>query len=212
MSDGQVTLAERAVVHPRERDLARHVEPALVQRGEHADREEVVGPEDRVGPRAVEERLRRPPPRLGHEVRGDLDQRVVALEAAGAEAVEVPEPAGRARHRVLRAVDEGDPAPARRAEVPDGGGRALPRVGVDGVDGRPLRGPPDHDDRRGRAAELLDVVVGQVERGEDEAVDEAVLEIAHHRELVVRSAPVEWSSRRSPWARATSWIAPTIVV
>ena len=23
---------------------------------------------------------------------------------------------------------------------------------------------------------------------------------------------VEWSSRRSPWARATSWIAPTIVV
>ena len=51
--------------------------------------------------------------------------------------------------------------------------------------GVPFAGPPDHDDRRGRTAELLDVVVGQVERGEDEAVDVAVLEIAHHRELVV---------------------------
>ena len=69
--------------------------------------------------------------------------------------------------------------------MPDGLRGPFPRVGVDGVDGSSLRRTTDHDHRGRGAAELVGVLVGQVEGGEDQAVDEPVLEIADERELVV---------------------------
>ena len=94
-------LGERRVVHPDERDVARHVEACIAQRRERADRQQVVGAEDRVGPRAREQALGRTAAGLDHEVGGDLDQRVVARERARAEAVEIAEAPRGARRRVL---------------------------------------------------------------------------------------------------------------
>ena len=50
VSVGQVSSASR-VVHADDRDVAGHVEARVAQRGERADREQVVRAEDRVGPR-----------------------------------------------------------------------------------------------------------------------------------------------------------------
>ena len=65
-------------------------------------------------------------------------------------------------------------------------GRALARMRAHRVDLRTPRGPADHDHWHGGGRELLRVRFCHVERSEDEPVDEAVLEVAHHGELVLR--------------------------
>ena len=78
--------------------------PAARSALQRAEREQVVGAEDRVGPCArSSSRSAASRPGVDREVVGDLDERVVALEAAGAQPVEVAEPARRARRRALRA-------------------------------------------------------------------------------------------------------------
>ena len=72
------------------------------------------------GSPALEQALGRAPARLDHEVGGDLDQRVVAREPARAEPVEVAEAARRPGRCVLRPVDERDPPPPGRVQVPHG--------------------------------------------------------------------------------------------
>jgi hypothetical protein len=87
---------------------------------------------------------------------------------------------------VLGAVDERDPPAAAAMEMSYGLRGALARMRPHGVDRRPLGWPADHDDGHGRVAQLVGVRLGQVDRREDQAVDEAVLQVAHHRELVFR--------------------------
>ena len=117
---------------------------------------------------------------------GDLDQRVVAREPARAEAVEVAEPPRRARHRVLRPVDERDPAAAGRVQVPHGLGGALARVGADGVDAAcpssAVRSRSPAPPRGSSSSACASV------RSSDARISPSTkrcLQVAHHRELVL---------------------------
>ena len=123
---------------------------------------------------------------LDHEVGRDLGQAVVAPQVAAAQAVEVAEPPLRAGNGVLRPVQERDPPAPGRVEVAHRLGGALARVGADDVDAELVARAPDHDDRGRSVPELVDMRVRDVERREDQPVREAVPQVAHDRELVVR--------------------------
>ena len=99
-------LREGGVVHAHHRHVLRHVDMRIAQRHERARRDQVVGAEDRVGPRAPREQaLGGTAAGLDHEVVGHDAQLLVALEPARAEAVEIAEAPRGARHGVLRPVD-----------------------------------------------------------------------------------------------------------
>ena len=69
-------------------------------------------------------------------------------------------------------------------EMPDRVCGTRARVRRDGVDPRSLERSPEHDDRRSGARELGRMGFRHAQRDEDQAVHEALLEIAHDRQLV----------------------------
>ena len=93
VSVGQVTAESGLLSIPTSATSPGHVEPRAVQRGERADREQVVGAQDRVRAGLGKQPLGCEAAGLDHEVVGRLEQRLVALEPGTAQAVDIAQQA-----------------------------------------------------------------------------------------------------------------------
>ena len=187
VSAGQVRAESSLLSIPTSATSSGTSSPAVAQRGENADREQVVGAEDRVGLHPLEQELGRATTRLDHEVARDLDQLLVARQPARAQPVEIAAPARRARTTVcVGPLTNAIRRAADRVKVANGLGGAPARIGPHRVHrGAPSAGRPITT--TGAADALSSSACSWVtwRQAEDQPVDVAMPEVADHRELVV---------------------------
>ncbi len=183
---GRAHACELGVVHPDDGHVLGHAQLQIRERAHRPDRNDVVRAEQRVGARAREEPARGANSGRVRELAAVCLQTLVVLEAGDRERGSVSLSTRRARDGARIAVHEGDRPPAGGEEMLDREPDAAARVSAHRVERLVLGERADDHDRHLRGPECSQVVGGDAERAQDEAVGVPATEALDEVDLVRR--------------------------